>query len=106
MNNLINDDDEDEDEDIIKDQNLNDKYFKEYFKNNYYTKRKDKEEKEINKEKWLYLIRDPVNPFNNPASSLNNYKKNLYQNFFLKLKIGYIKLLKYGNFSCLGKDNK
>ena len=105
MNNLINDDDDD-DEDTLNYQNPNDKHFKEYFKNNYYTKRKDKEEKEIDKSKGLYFIRDPVNPFNNPASSLNNKKKNLYQNFFLKLKKGYIKLLKNGNFNCLGKDNK
>ena len=102
MNNLINDDDLD----TLKDKYPNDISFKEYFKDNYYTKRKDKEEKEINKEKGLYLIRDPVNPFHNPASSLNNYKKNLYQNFFFKLKKGYIKLLKNGNFNCLGKDNK
>jgi hypothetical protein len=105
MNNLINDDD-DEDEDTLKYQNPNDKHFKEYFKNNYYTKRKDKEEKEIDKDKGLYFIRDPVNPFHNPASSLNNKKKNLYQNFFLKLRNGYIKLLRNGNFNCLGKDNK
>ena len=99
MNNLINEDDDNED--TLKEKNPNDINFKEYFKKNYYTKRKDKEEKEIDKEKGLFLIRDPVNPFHNSASSLNNKKKNLYQNFFFKLKKGYIKLLKKGNFNSL-----
>jgi hypothetical protein len=101
MNNLINDEYEDED-DINSIDNIgypNDIYFKEFFKRNYNTRIKDKID--LNK-KGVYLIRDPMNPFYNPADSL---KKKEFDIFFEKIRKGHEILLSTGSFDALKKLN-
>ena len=92
MNNLL---DEDENDEEFGNKVPNDIYFKEYYK----------KRKEDNKPKGLYLIRDPINPFYNPGDDLNNSKKNLYKDFFQKIKKGHDSLLISGSFNNLDKLN-
>jgi hypothetical protein len=101
MNNLINDKYEDEDDiNFIDNINYpNDIYFKEFFKQNYNTRIKDKID--LNK-KGVYLIRDPMNPFYNPADSL---KKKEFDIFFEKIRKGHEILLNTGSFDALKKLN-
>ena len=94
MNNLINDEDEDDFNSIYNIKYPNDIYFKEFFKEN-------KDKNDSNK-KGVYLIRDPMNPFYNPADSL---KKKEFDTFFDKIKKGHEILLNTGSFDALGKLN-
>ena len=94
MNNLINDEDEDDFNSIYNIKYPNDIYFKEFFKEN-------KDKNDSNK-KGVYLIRDPMNPFYNPADSL---KKKEFDIFFDKIKKGHEILLNTGSFDALEKLN-
>ena len=108
MNNIIhNEDDDDEDSININNndndiKNHNDIYFKEFFKEKYYHKRNKDEIDQNKKKRGIFLIRDPMNPFYNPADSLNSKEFNI---FFDKIKKGHEILLNTGSFDKLDRLN-
>lgn len=46
----------------------------------------------------MYLIRDPIDPYYNPAQTL---KDDYFEEFIENLKYGYISLIKYGSLDSL-----
>ena len=80
--------------------NKNDKKFLDYFKSRYFKRKKYNDNNRMERD-GIILIRDPVDPYNNPGHTLNSIN---FIFFIDNIKKGYLQLLKYGDLYKVNSD--